>query len=133
MHIVCPSCAAMYDVPDRQMKVGRKVRCAGCQNQWVPMIAPLDVAGDVDEAEEAAPAEAVHAAMASVPGMTAMDRLAAHQVLPKRYMVLLAAWAGSGVAVVLLVLAAYGWRADLMSAWPPSVRLYAALGLVEDH
>lgn len=120
----------MYDVPDRQMKVGRKVRCAGCQNQWVPVIAPLDIA-EV-EADEAVPA-AAHAEMGSLPGMTAMDRLAAHQVVPKRNMVLLAAWVGSGVAVMLLVLAAYGWRADLMSAWPPSVRLYAALGLVAGH
>ena len=120
----------MYDVPDRQMKVGRKGRCAGCQNQWVPVIASLDIA-EV-EAEEAVPA-AAHAAMASLPGMTAMDRLAAHQVVPKRNMVLLAAWVGSGVGVMLLVFAAYGWRADLMSAWPPSVRLYAALGLVGGH
>ena len=132
MHIVCPACAAMYDVPDRQMKVGRKVRCVSCQNQWVPVSVPLDAAGDVAEAEEPGPV-AVHAAPPPVPGMTAMDRLAAHQVAPKRNMVLLAAWAGSAVAVVLLVLAAYGWRADLVSAWPPSARLYAALGLVDSH
>jgi hypothetical protein len=60
-----------------------------------------------------------------------MDRLAAHQVVPKRDMALLAAWVGSGVAVILLVLAAYGWRADLISAWPPSARLYAVLGLAD--
>ncbi len=130
MHIVCPTCAAMYDVPDRQMKVGRKVRCTSCQNQWVPVIAPQDGAGD---AAATAPAAEVHAASPPPPGMTAMDRLAAHQIVPKRDKVLMAAWAASGIAVLVLLAAAYGWRADLMSVWPPSVRLYAAIGLVGHH
>jgi predicted Zn finger-like uncharacterized protein len=40
------------------------------------------------------------------------------------------AWAASLLALVLLASAAYGWRAEIMQAWPASERLYAALGLL---
>ena len=41
----------------------------------------------------------------------------------------IAAWIASLVLLALLVDAAYIWRAQIMAAWPPSERLYAALGL----
>ena len=41
-----------------------------------------------------------------------------------------AAWAASVLILVLLAWAAYGWRAEIMHAWPASERLYAALGLL---
>ena len=41
----------------------------------------------------------------------------------------LAAWGASVVLLILLAAAAYAWRAPIMEAWPPSQRLYAALGL----
>ncbi|HST73964.1 MAG TPA: zinc-ribbon domain-containing protein [Acetobacteraceae bacterium] len=40
------------------------------------------------------------------------------------------AWAASVLILVLLVWAAYGWRTEIMHAWPASERLYAALGLL---
>ena len=40
------------------------------------------------------------------------------------------AWIASLVLLAFLVGAAYAWRAQIMAAWPPSERLYAALGLV---
>ena len=40
------------------------------------------------------------------------------------------AWAASVLILVLLAWAAYGWRAEIMHAWPASERLYAALGLL---
>ena len=39
------------------------------------------------------------------------------------------AWIVSLILLALLVDAAYIWRAQIMAAWPPSERLYAALGL----
>jgi hypothetical protein len=39
------------------------------------------------------------------------------------------AWVGSFVVIVLLGWAAYAGRTPIMHAWPPSIRLYAALGL----
>jgi hypothetical protein len=44
-----------------------------------------------------------------------------------------AAWVGWLLTVVILVGAgwsAYRWRDDIMASWPPSTRVYAALGLV---
>lgn len=40
-----------------------------------------------------------------------------------------AAWVASLVLLVALASAAYSWRSSIMAAWPPSERLYAALGL----
>ena len=40
-----------------------------------------------------------------------------------------AAWAASLVALLVLGWVAYEWRGNVMAAWPPSERLYAALGL----
>lgn len=42
---------------------------------------------------------------------------------------LMAAWIASFLAIGLMLFAAYGWRSDVMRYWPPSTRLYAALGL----
>jgi hypothetical protein len=39
------------------------------------------------------------------------------------------AWVASLALLACLVGAAYAWRAPIMAAWPPSERLYAALGL----
>ncbi len=41
----------------------------------------------------------------------------------------LVAWLASLVVLVALVFAAYTWRDRIMAAWPPSERLYAALGI----
>jgi predicted Zn finger-like uncharacterized protein len=40
------------------------------------------------------------------------------------------AWAASLLILILLAWAAYGWRTEIMHAWPASERLYAALGLL---
>ncbi len=41
---------------------------------------------------------------------------------------LLAAWLASVLLLLLLTLGAYAGRKDIMAAWPPSARLYHALG-----
>jgi hypothetical protein len=40
-----------------------------------------------------------------------------------------AGWAASLLVIVVLLGAGYQWRAQVQSAWPPSQRAYAALGL----
>jgi hypothetical protein len=42
---------------------------------------------------------------------------------------LIAGWAVSIAIVVGLVWATVAWRTDIMHAWPPSERLYSAIGL----
>jgi hypothetical protein len=42
------------------------------------------------------------------------------------------AWGGWLVTIIVLAAlcwAAYGWRDQIMQSWPPSIRVYAALGL----
>lgn len=36
MKIVCPACAAAYEVPMTLLKPGKAVRCARCAGEWVP-------------------------------------------------------------------------------------------------
>ena len=43
---------------------------------------------------------------------------------------ILLAWAASLAVLGALIWAMIAWRADVMRAWPPSERLYAALGLL---
>jgi predicted Zn finger-like uncharacterized protein len=135
MRIVCPSCSAAYDVPEG-MLIGRKaVRCARCTKEWQPGEAPA-------EATVAAPVAAVPAlrpAVAERPlpprrsadlGPTAIDRLmATPQPKPRSGVALGLAWLVSILLVAALLAAAYVERATVMAVWPPSVRLYAALGL----
>ncbi len=58
-----------------------------------------------------------------------MDRLAAHPALSRPDRVLQAAWGVSVLLIVLAVGAGYVWRGEIMHAWPPSERMYAAFGM----
>jgi hypothetical protein len=62
-------------------------------------------------------------------GRSAMARLAAHPALPRSSTALRLAWAASIVLLLLFLAAAYAWRGQIVAAWPPSARAYAALGL----
>jgi len=44
MHIVCPTCAAAYDVPDALLTPRRVVRCVKCAREWTPTLVPLAAA-----------------------------------------------------------------------------------------
>ena len=44
MHIVCPTCAAAYDVPDALLTPRRTVRCVKCAREWTPTRVPLAAA-----------------------------------------------------------------------------------------
>jgi hypothetical protein len=59
-----------------------------------------------------------------------MERLASQPVTPPPISAgLRAAWAASVVVLLLFGWGIIAWRADLMHAWPPSTRLYDAIGL----
>ena len=147
MRIVCPSCAAAYDVPDSLLTAGRAARCARCSGEWIPIAsaapgseglpAPADPTAptDLSAAAVAAPiprADRPRAAPTSQSGPTAMDRLAANPAVPAARYGLRVAWAASVVLLVLVACGAYTWRSDIIHAWPPSVRMYAAFGLHAD-
>ena len=121
MRIVCPSCAAAYDVPDERLSPGRSVRCSGCEARWVPLEQELPTQEPVPELVRKLPvlAEAgvVPAATRTAPPVVGSPSL------------VMAGW-----VLTVLVLAGTGWagyarRDAVMHVWPPSERVYAALGL----
>ena len=163
VRIVCPSCAAAYDVPETALAPGRAVRCGRCGTQWAPMPAKtrppsdapvlvppslvpssLNPSGPVGwpAAESIAgpvvplgkPATGAEAAGEPPrnPKVLRAARPAAETTVqrPRRSGTApLIAWLASLVVLVALVFAAYAWRDRIMAAWPPSERLYAALGI----
>jgi len=129
----CPNCEAVYDIPDRLLVAGRKVRCARCGQDWFPAgpavaVDPPKVAEVPVPAPDPVPERAPAAAMTMPPEHNAMDRLAKESVSTPTPMPLKAAWAASAVALVLLVAGAIVWRADIVRAWPPGERLFSVFG-----
>jgi predicted Zn finger-like uncharacterized protein len=136
MRIVCPSCSAAYDVPEGLL-IGRKaVRCARCSEEWQPAGAEVAFVAAAQPAV-AAPLRPPIIDERLRPqrpgagrGATAIDRLmATPQPKSRASLALYLAWLGSIVLVAALIGAAYVERATVMAVWPPSIRLYAALGL----
>ncbi len=141
MRIVCPSCQAAYEVPEKLLSgAPRKVRCARCGNSWVPeaVVAPVVEAAPPPAPEserEPEPIEPAPVRAAPPPAVVvprAEDRLVPEPAeSPGRGPVLLAALAWA-VSVVLFAGAAWGivlWRAEIMAAWAPSRWLFSLLGL----
>lgn len=157
MRIACPACNAAYDVPDTELRDDRVVRCARCGTDWAPVV-PLPAAvpetgpemgpellADAAAARDLMPSgEAMLAGVAvepapeprqmaldaDAPVAVAVAIPAAPAVVARRAVPTLAiAWALSVLVVVggLVTLAVK--RDRVMAAWPPSTRLYAALGL----
>ncbi len=156
MRIECPGCEAAYEVPQAQIRPGRSVRCARCGLQWRPggeqppepepadfdLEAAAESAAPVADAasEEAPPGSPLGSELAppgsglglrrpAAPGLAAA---AAARAAERRPTPELAAW-GAGWAISLIVLAglllsAAHWRQAVMRDWPPSIRLYVALG-----
>lgn len=125
MRIVCPICAATYEVRDALLAPGRTVRCARCGDEWVAIEAPRPA--PQQPPEEPPPRRA---APAAPPPLTAMERLASAPAAPPRAATgLRLAWAASLALLLLCGVALFVWRAELMHVWPPIARLYRWLGL----
>lgn len=135
MRIACPSCGAEYDVPDRLLAgAGRTLRCSRCGTDFaLPQVAPAAVA--VPPAPPPAPEPAAVPAAPEPepepPSAPVPPQGERHPVANGRsaQAALLPAWVASllvvgGGAVALLL-----FRAQVMAAWPPATRLFAALGL----
>lgn len=118
MRLDCPNCAASYDVPDTLLPGRRAVRCARCGHQWAYAAPePLSVPFSVPESEAPAPPPRP-APLAPRP-----------PVPPRPNRALRLAWAGSAVLLAAGLIAALALHRPIARAWPPSLRLYAALGL----
>lgn len=113
------------------LKPGQAVRCARCAREWVP--SPVEpeapVATEPESTGTAVPDPDIS------PEVTRPRRPAptAQPVVSHPNVVLRLAWAASIVAILLLGWGGYAQRATIMQIWPPSVRLYTALGLAAGH
>jgi len=125
MRIVCPSCAASYDVPDGLLAGRKAVRCARCGEQWTP-----------PPADEPAPPEGfpdpVRPVFVTPEVATPLARLAPPAAMPRRSTGLRLAWVASVVILVAALVAGVVWRDRIAQVWPPSLRVYAALGLAHN-
>jgi predicted Zn finger-like uncharacterized protein len=148
MRIVCPSCSAEYDVPDSLVTAGRVVRCARCGGEWMPvevgaaerhsvppspvqptMDDPPPVPGEPVPTAAPPPVDGSAGAETSPRPPSAMDRLALHSARPSSRLRLRLAWLASLAVLAFLGWAAYAWRAEISTAWPPSARMYAIFGV----
>jgi hypothetical protein len=115
------------------------VRCARCGTEWAPLAAEAPAPSPIPERvleipamPSPEPATVDHAAEPRAPlGIAAPESPAERAPTRPRWgsAAPVAAWVASLVLLIALAAAAYAWRAPIMAAWPPSERLYAALGL----
>ncbi len=132
MHIVCPSCEAIYDVPDAKLGAApRQVRCAKCSIVWTvdpphPAIDPHDDA-DLPPPIAITPMIAEH--YAEPAPIAATHRLPTTQKRPSTAIAPAIAWLVSLAVLVAAGWTMIAWRVPIMQLWAPSQRLYQWLGL----
>jgi predicted Zn finger-like uncharacterized protein len=162
MKIVCPSCAATYEVPEAVLAARRPVRCARCGNNWTP-------GGEAEEAPAPEPVAEVASQMPVVPAPPAVAppvtvaappetrrealaevAVAAPAVQPQRAAPVVAAksvdpaemvgdkppltgWIISIAVLVSLAAGSLVFREPIMHAWPASKRAYGWVGLYQPH
>jgi len=146
MRIVCPSCQAAYEVPERLIdQAPRRLRCARCGHEWLPSelraetpaVAPRPpgppppapppvVVPPVVPPSVRPPARQMDYREELDEGKPPRRRVSAGGASNR---VAVLGWLLSVLVLAMLGGAAVAWRGDVMAAWPPSQRVYAALGL----
>ncbi len=144
MRIVCPTCSAAYEIPPERVAPGRPVRCARCAGTWVPL--PVSVVTVPDTQARREPDPDPPSVEAGTPPEFEFDPTGpvapAAPVRAPAYKRFIPSWPPSEPALLLgawiltaLILLTAGWivvarRAEIVQVWPPSERVYAALGLL---
>ena len=129
MRIVCPGCAAAYEVPDRLLAADRPVRCVRCGHGWVPeLIAAMSPpAGSASlpsvPAPELSPFVQASETFAPMEPPRPAGLAAAGRPAPRRNVPLRLAWAASVLLLVGMGAAGWVYRAELGEAWPPARRM----------
>lgn len=134
MRVACPSCSTSYEIPADRLAAGKSVRCARCGASWAPI--PLEVGADETPTEphiEPAPdpnqigpnQSGPNPVQAEPPQPMAMESAAPARPSSR---LLLAAWIGSGIVLIVAVGAIVVWRNDLTRFWPPLGQLYKVFG-----
>lgn len=138
MRIVCPSCQATYEVPEALIAGGKAVRCARCGAEWAPLLPPPAAPPPTPTpTPPPAPEEPLRAEPPLVARPRSIDTADDArpppwndeiEFTPRRQGALIA-WLVSLLVLAALIGAALLFRSAVMGVWPPSMRLYAALGL----
>ncbi|HET6182532.1 MAG TPA: zinc-ribbon domain-containing protein [Acetobacteraceae bacterium] len=130
MRLTCPACTSVYEVSSALLAGRQAVRCAKCGHRWAPPGSERPAAAPVRERDDPPAPRAPSRDPAPFAPLVAEARRPSIEPRARGgRMALALAWIGS-VAVVLLALwAAFAWRAEIMHAWPPSARAYAAFGI----
>jgi predicted Zn finger-like uncharacterized protein len=123
MRIICPSCAADYEVPASRLTPHKMVRCARCGGQWVP-----DHPAENSASPEVTAAAPSGLPAETIPPVSAMDRLAAPLASRRPPAGLLVAWVLTFVVLAGGLGATVIWREKIMRAWPPSALFLAPFG-----
>ena len=140
MRIVCPTCDAIYEVPDRLLAGGKRTRCARCAREWVPEPAAGPTAetpaASAPEPPLVIPPPPVRPIAPPAPPVPRPEvRPAARpelRVEPRPAGSRMPVAVALGVSVIVLaglLAAGVQWRAQAIQAWPPVERLYVWLGL----
>ncbi len=127
MRIVCPSCAAEYEVPAERLRPRRIVRCARCGGEWMAMRDAEPAARPSDPWPISAPEPEPEAPAASAvtSAVSALDRLAAPLPAARgsSRVGLTVAWILSFSVVAGAAAASVVFRDDIIRVWPPSARI----------
>ncbi len=142
MRIVCPNCRAAYEVPEPLLAGGKAVRCARCGTEWAPMPAAAPPPASPPQPQPPPPSPESDNRLRAEPRLSAyrprsVDSADDARLPPRddeieqvpRRRGALVAWLVSLLILALLIWAAFAFRSQVMGAWPPSERLFAALGL----
>lgn len=157
MRISCPNCEAAYDVPETALASGpRRLRCAKCGHQFqaalpgtapsraepppvpVATVEPAQPAVSIPNpppprlaeklATEKPPRPEPAPTLPPMPHNRAQGRLRdAPSSPPDRFA--LAGWLLTIAVLGVAGYAAYAFRVEIVTAWPPALRVYALLGL----
>jgi hypothetical protein len=143
MHVLCPSCATEYEIPD--IVRPRKLRCANCATEWRAL-------PPAPEAETSVPPEPLIPSMpepvvAEPPpepdgpvrapvsvqsgGKLAGDKLAGDKpgarALRRDDAILIGLWVASLAVIASALFILWHWRIAIGHHWPPSLRIYRLL------
>lgn len=146
MHLVCPQCHAVYEVPRAALVSHPRVRCARCGAEWTPEVPEEE---DLPHATPASPVPAADAAFepdqAAAPAQAASDKTGPSRDAgpgeglaplgrtsapprPAASRAIWIAWAVSLLVVLAGIAGFFGEEAVVVHAFPPALRLYHLFG-----
>ncbi|MBI1777403.1 MAG: zinc-ribbon domain-containing protein [Proteobacteria bacterium] len=122
MILTCPSCSKRYALASSAVgDEGRKVRCGNCGETWFQAPAEIEEQEPVDVIVP--PADAIEPPPlrrgANLPALRGQARSGSGR----------RGWAALALGAVVLLLGVVLGREPLVAAWPPSARLYEAIGI----